>query len=75
MESMCVNTLYSGIDMVLHILLYPDRRIYCDTGCIYSCFLDMDFEAEEGQCDVLYGVVCSMCIVNPNVLEVGTGIL
>ncbi len=67
--------MYISGGMVYLLLLYSNRRIYCDTGCIYSCFLDMDFEAEEGQCDVLYGVVCSMCIVNPNVLEVGTGIL
>lgn len=48
MESMCVNTIYIDVDMVLLILLYPNRCIYYDAGCIYGRFLEMDFAAEEG---------------------------
>ncbi len=47
MESMCVNTIYIDVAMVCLILLYAGRRIYCDADCIYGCFLEMDFEAEE----------------------------
>ncbi len=48
MESMCVNTIYIDVAMVCLILLYASRRIYCDVGCIYGRFLEMDSEAEEG---------------------------
>ena len=71
MESMCVNTRYINVDMVGSFFTYPNRRIYCADGCIYSCFLDMDSEAEEGQCGVLYRVACPLCIVHADVLEVG----
>ena len=56
------------------ILLYSNRRIYCDAGCIYGCFLDMDIESEEGDCNVLYSMACPLCIVNLYVLEVGRSI-
>lgn len=74
MESMCVNTMYIDADMVCPFFIYSNRRIYCDADCIYCCFLDMDSEAEEGQCGVLYRVACPLCIVHANVLEVGDNI-
>ena len=43
---------------------------YYNVGCIYGCFLDMNIEAEEGDCDVFYGMVCPRCIVNFIVLEI-----
>ena len=75
MESMCVNTRYINVDMVGSFFTYPNRCIYCAAGCIYSCFLDMDSEAEEGQCGVLYRVACPLCIVYSNVLDVVAGVL
>ncbi len=39
---------YIDVDMGYPISFYSNRCIYRDTGCIYGCFLEMDFEAEEG---------------------------
>ena len=47
MESMCVNTIYIDVAMVCLILLYANRRICCDAGCIYGHFLEMDFATKE----------------------------
>ena len=75
MGDICINTRYINGDMVFIFLLYPNRCIYCDSGCIHSGFLEMDSEEQEGECDILYSVAHPLCIVNSDVLEVGTGIL
>ena len=75
MESMCVNTMHIDADMVCPFCTYPNRRIYCDAGCIYGRFLDMDFEEKERECYVCNSMVCALCIVNTNVLEVVGNIL
>ncbi|MBD5486986.1 MAG: hypothetical protein HDR18_15960 [Lachnospiraceae bacterium] len=64
----------ASVFIIWTILLYPNRRIYCDAGCIYGHFLDMDIEAKEGECNVLYCMACPLCIVNLYVLEVGRSI-
>ncbi len=69
-DSICGNIMYTSIFMGFHILSYSNRRIYCDTGYIYGCFLDMDFVEKEGDCNVLYSVACPRCFVNSIVLEV-----
>ena len=69
-DSICGNIMDIGIYMVFHILSYPSRHIYCDAGCIHGCFLGLDFDAEEGVCDVSYKVDCPLCIVNYIVLEI-----
>lgn len=74
MEYISLNASISVYYMDYFILLYSNRRIYCDAGCIYGCFLDMDIEAEEGDCNVLYSMACPLCIVNLYVLEVGRSI-
>ena len=71
---MCVNIMYIDDHMVCLSFTYPNRRIYCDAGCIYGRFLDMDSEEEEGQRGVLYRVAYSLCIVHSNVLKVGSNI-
>ena len=75
MESMCVNTMHIDADMVCPFCTYPNRRIYCDAGCIYGRFLDMDFEEKERECYVCNSMVCPLCIVYSNVLEVVGNIL
>lgn len=75
MESMCVNTMHIDADMVCPFCTYPNRRIFCVAGCIYGRFLDMDFEEKERECDVCNSMVCALCIVNTNVLEVVGNIL
>ena len=75
MESMCIHTVHVNVDMVCPFWIYPNRRIYCAAGCIYGRFLEMDFKAEEGECDVLYRVACPLYIVYSNVLDVVAGVL
>ncbi len=74
MKSMCVNTMYINADMVCPFFTYPNRCIYYDAGFIYGYFLDMDFEKKERECDVCNSMVCALCIVHSNVLEVGSNI-
>ena len=69
MESMCVNIMYIDADMVCPFFTYPNRCIYYDASFIYGHFLGMDFEKKERGCDVCNSMVCALCIVNSNVLE------
>ena len=72
---MYVYTIYCDVDMVCPVFAYPYRRIYCDFGYIFLCFLDMDIEAKEVECAVSYSVDCPLCIINSYVLEVESALL